>query len=214
MRKKVLALLAAIVVALSLTGCDALNSIFNGSESDSDSNSSITSDSTSGNTSSGGAQSGSPSDTSSDTTIKTEPQTVKCGDIVIQDSKRTFDVETTCGNAFVVMFHYISADNRRIENAIPSFRPLGVTSLKDILNDPLVGGGDLSESDFELIDGVYKMKDEEMAKTLLGSLAGTYSFDQYWKNLKMAELVSTEGISAEEAYPRVEEMFDNMNNNA
>ena len=122
-------------------------------------------------------------------------------------------METTCGNAFSVIFHYISADNRQIENAIPSFRPLGVTSLKEILSDPLVGGGELSESDFELVDGVYKMKDEELARSLLGSLASTYSFDQYWKNQKMAELVSAEGISAEEARPRVDEMFDNMSNN-
>ena len=210
MKKKISALAAAVIIALSLTACG----IFKSPDSDSGNSGSI-SDSSSSNTdnSTSSANSDSESNSSSGLLIFKEPLTVKCGDIVIEDGKRVFDVETTFGNAFAVTFHYISADNRNIENAIPSFRPLVVTSLDDILNDPLVGGGELSESDFELVDGVYRMKDKELAKSLLGSLASTYSFDQYWKNQKMAELVSSEGISAEEARPRVDEMFDNMESN-
>lgn len=211
MKKKISALAAAVIIALSLTACD----IFKSPDSDSGNSGSISdssSSSTDNSTSSANSDSESNSSSGLDLIFK-EPLTVKCGDIVIEDGKRVFDVETTFGNAFSVTFHYISADNRNIENAIPSFRPLVVTSLDDILNDPLVGGGELSESDFELVDGVYKMKNEELAKSLLGSLASTYSFDQYWKNQKMAELVSSEGISAEEARPRVDEMFDNMESN-
>lgn len=216
MKKKLLALAAAVVTALSLTGCDLLDSLSDSSDSGSSNISDSISDNGSSSTdnSTSSADSNSESNSSSDSyTILTEPLIVRCGDIVIENEKRVFDVETTCGNAFAVIFHYISTADRRIENAIPSFRPLGVTSLNEILNDPQVGGSALSESDFELVDGVYKMKDEELARSLLGSLTNTYSFDQYWKNQKMAELVSIEGISAEEARPRVDEMFENMESN-
>lgn len=216
MKKKIITFAAAIVTALSLSGCEALNSIFNNSSDISNSVPDNNSSDNNSTISNSGNQESNSSSSSDPDTITTDPQTVRCGDIIMENDKRTFDVEITCGNAFVVMFHYISSDNWRIENAIPAFRPLGVTDLKDILNDPIVGGGDLSANDFEFVGGIYKMKDEEAAKSLLGSLTNTYSFDEYWKNQKMAELVSTEGISAEEARPRVEEMFKNMgkNNNA
>ena len=213
MKKKISALAAAVVIALSLTACD----IFKSPDSDSGNSGSVSDNNPPSSTDNSTSSTNSDSESNSlfdPNAVTTEPLTVKCGDIVIEDGKRVFDVETTFGNAFAVTFHYISADNRNIENAIPSFRPLGVTSLNDILNNPKVGGSSLSESDFEFVDGVYKMKDKELAKSLLGSLASTYSFDQYWKNQKMAELVSTEGISAEEARPRVDEMFEIMNNNA
>ena len=206
MKNKILALAAAVITALSLSGCDMIDNIFRNSGDSSDSTSSSISNNSSN------SESSSSSDSAPEI-IATTPLSVKCSDITMERNKRTFDVETTCGNAFAVMFHYISSDGWRIENAIPSFRPLGVTDLKDILNDPIVGGGSLSESDFVFSGGVYKMKDEEKAKSLLGSLTDTYSFDEYWKNQKMAELVSSEGISAEEARPRVDEMFENMSKN-
>lgn len=210
MKKKISALAAAVVIALSLTACDLINS----PDSDSGSSGSISDNSRSSTDNSSSSASSDPDSNSSGSgAAVTEPLTVRCGDIFIENEKRVFDVETVCGNAFSVIFHYISTDNRRIENAIPSFRPLGITDLKEILNDPHVGGSALSVSDFEFVDGVYKMKDEELARSLLGSLASTYSFDQYWKNQKMAELVSAEGISAEEARPRVDEMFEKMENN-
>ena len=207
MKKKIITALAAIITALSLAACDVFNPDSGSSDSSSD-DISNTSSSTNGGTSS------TKSDSSDPDKILTTPLTVKCSNIVIENGKRTFDAETTCGNAFAVIYHYVASDTWRIENAIPSFRPLGMTDIKDILNDPQVGGSSLTESDFELVNGIYRMKDEEKAKTLLGSLANTYSFDQYWKNLKMAELVSSEGMSAEEASPIVNEMFENMSYNA
>ena len=189
MRKKLSAFAAAIITALSLTACGAPD-LYDDSDDNSESVSS-----------------------SDSVSISTEPLKVECHNIITENGKRTFDVDITCGNAFVVIYHYISSDNGRIENAIPSFKPLGMTDLKDILNDPQVGGSDLSESDFELVDGVYKMKDEELARSLLGSFASSYSFDQFWKNQKIAEVMDTEGISAEEAALKVEEMLENTGNN-
>ena len=204
--------MAAFFITLSLTACGAPSAYSDPDDSQGSTSDNIPSSADKGTSSDNSApDSSSSSDPGSDA-ISTEPLMVRCGDIITENGKRTFDVEITCGNAFTVVYHYISSENGRIENAIPIFKPLGVTALKDILNDPIIGGGDLSESDFEFSSGVYKMKDEEMAKSLLGSLAGTYSFDQYWKNQKMAELVSTERISAEEARPRVDEMFENMAN--
>ena len=209
--KKMLSFAAAVVMALSLTACDALGFLSSDSSGSSESGSSNISGSAPSGTNPGTSSAGGNS--SDPDMISTTPLTVKCGDMITENGKRTFDAETTCGNAFVVIYHYIASDSWRIENAIPSFRPLAMTDIKDILNDPQVGGSSLSESDFELVNGIYRMKDEEKAKALLGSLANTYSFDQYWKNLKMAEIVSTEGISAEEAKPIVDEMFENMSKN-
>lgn len=205
MKKRIIALAAAFTVLFSCTGCGEVNSPSDNSGDVSDS----ISDNIPSNTDGSSGDSDPDSGSSDSNEITTDPLIVKCSDIITENDKRTFDVETTCGNAFVVIYHYISSDNNRIENAIASFKPLGVTELDKILSDPIVGGGDLSESDFDLINGVYTMK-EDKAKTLLGTLASTYSFDQFWKNQKMAELVSTEGISAEEARPKVEEMFENM----
>lgn len=207
MKKKIIALAAAFAIAFGISGCNDINSSSGNSGSTSSNNSSNKTDS-SDNTSPE-----SPDNSSSNSNeITTNPLKVKCGDIIEIDGIKTFDVETTCGNAFVVGYHYIRGTNGRIENAIASFKPLGVTDLRSILNDPVVGGSELSESDFTYSNGVYRMN-EEKAKTLLGSLASTYNFDEYWKNQKMAELVSTEGISAEEARPKVDEMFENMGKN-
>lgn len=203
MKKKILALAAAIVVVFSATGCSELENMFGNTSSTS----------TDGSGTSQKPADSTPENSSSDPDeITTKPQTVRCGDIIEENGVKVFDTEITCGNAFAVGYHYIRSENGRIENAILSIKPMKTTDLETILNDPLVGGSELSISDFELINGIYRMN-EEKAKTLLGSLATTYGFDQYWKNQKMAELVSTEGISAEEARPKVDEMFENMGKN-
>ncbi|MDE7230207.1 MAG: hypothetical protein K2N56_06965 [Oscillospiraceae bacterium] len=201
MKKKILALAAAVVVAFSATGCSELNNIFGNTSGDSSS--------TSTDSSSGTDQSASKNSSSDPDEITTKPQTVRCGDIIEENGVKVFDTEIICGNAFAVGYHYIRSENGRIENAVLSIKPMKTEDLKTILNDPIVGGSELSISDFELINGVYRMN-EEKAKTMLGSLATTYSFDQYWKNQKMADLVSNEGISAEEARPKVDELFENM----
>ncbi len=207
MKRKMISLAAALAIVLAITGC--------GEKSPSDSSGDI-SDSISSNNSTGKNESpGSTSDdpTSSDpNAVTTEPLIVKCGDILEENGKRVFDSEVTCGNAFVVIYHFIESENGHIENAIGSFKPLLVTELDDILKDPAVGGSDgtdLSVDDFDFVDGVYRMKAEK-AKTLLGDMTTSYSFEEYWKNQKIAELVSTEKISAEEASPKVEEMLKNM----
>lgn len=207
MKKKILALAAAIVVAFSATGCSELNNIFGNTSGDSSS--------TSTDSSSGTDQSTSENSSSDPDEITTKPQTVRCGDIIEENGVRTFDTEIIFGNAFAAGYHYISSDTGRIANAILSIKPMKITDFETILKDPLIGGSegsDLSASDFELINGVYRMN-EDKAKTMLGSLATTYGFDQFWKNQKMAELVSNEGISAEEARPKVDEMFENMGKN-
>lgn len=201
-----ISLAATLAIAFCIAGCGE-KSRYDNSSDISDSISS--NNSTSKNESPSDKSDPSDSNFSDPNALTTKPQIVKCGDILEENGKRVFDTEITCGNAFVVIYHYIESSNGRIENAIGSFKPLLVTELDDILKDPLVGGGDLSANDFDFVNGVYRMK-EEKAKTLLGDLTSTYSFDQYWKNQKMAELVSTEKISAEEARPRVEEMFKNM----
>lgn len=203
MKKKILALAAVTAVMLSVTGC---SDIFGNTGSNSDS-SSTTSQTPSGSTSGDGS--------SDPDVVMTSPQTVHCGDIVEENGVRVFDTEIVFGNAFAAGYHYISSNTGRIENAIMSIKPMKITDFDTILKDPLIGGSegsDLSASDFELINGVYRMN-EDKAKTMLGSLATTYGFDQFWKNQKMAELVSTEGISAEEARPKVDEMFENMGKN-
>ncbi len=204
MKKKILALAAAITMSLCITGCSELNNMFG--------NTSSTSTDDSSSTSQKPADSTSENSSSDPDEITTKPQTVRCGDIIEENGVKVFDTEITCGNAFAVGYHYIRSENGRIENAILSIKPMKTTDLETILNDPLVGGSELSKSDFELINGIYRMN-EDKAKTMLGSLATTYSFDQYWRNQKMAELVSTEGISAEEARPKVDEMFENMGKN-
>ena len=200
MKKKLLALAAVIAVMLSVTGC---SEIFGNTVSNSDS-SSDTSQTPSGST---------PEDSSMDPdVVMTSPQTVHCGDIVEENGVRVFDTEILCGNAFSVGYHYISSDSGRIENAILSIKPMKITDFETILKDPLIAGSDgsgLSASDFDLSNGIYRLN-EEKSRSLLGSLATSYGFDQFWKNQKMAELVSNEGISAEEARPKVDELFENM----
>ncbi len=213
MKKKLYTLAAALMIvfaALGTSGCD----MFDKKPSDSGSGSSSTS---SENTP--GSSSGNISGILSDPDLtsngySTSPQSVKCGNITTEDGKRVFDSEITCGTAVVVTYHYIEGEDGKLENAIPTFRPLGATAFRDILADPtIVGQSKLSESDFVRKGAVYTMNTEK-ARELLGSQAKTYSFDQYWKNQKMAEIVSTEGISAEEAYPRVNELFEQMENSA
>lgn len=203
MKRKIISLAAALAIAFGIAGC--------GEKKPSD-NSGDISDSISSNDSAGkneGSGLSSDSNFSDPNAVTTSPQTVKCSDIFEENGKRVFDSEITCGNAFVVIYHYIESENGYIENAVGSFKPLLVTKLNDILNNPIVGGGDLSNDDFDFVDGVYRMKAEK-AKTLLGDMTSSYSFEEYWKNQKIAELVSTEKISAEEAQPKVEEMLKNM----
>lgn len=196
MRKKITALAAALIISLSLCGCGEVNAP-----------SGSTNGSSQGGSSSPDNNSGSGVDFES--IVTTDPQTVKCGDITEENGVKVFDAEIFFGNAFSIGYHYIRSANGSIENAIMSVKPLLTTELREILDDPNVGGSSLSESDFKRTGNVYRMN-EDKAKSLLGDLADTYSFDQYWKNLKTAELVSTEKISAEEARPRVEELFENM----
>ncbi len=209
MKRKMISLAAALLIAFGIAGCNEKSPC----DSSGDISDSISSNnSTSKNESPGStfddptsADSG-PSDPNA---VTTEPLIVKCGDILEENGKRVFDSEVTCGNAFVVIYHFIESENGHVENAIGSLKPLLVTELDDILKDPLVGGDDLSANDFDYVDGVYRMKAEK-AKTLLGDMTTSYSFEEYWKNQKIAELVSTEKISAEEAHPKVEEMLKNM----
>lgn len=195
MRKKITALAAALIISLSLCGCGDVNTPSNNTSTSPDNSS------TPNNSSGSGVD--------FDSIVTTKPQTVKCGDITEDNGVKVFDAEITFGNAFSIEYHYIRSANGKIDNAIMSVKPLLTTDLRDILDDPNVGGSSLSESDFKRTGNVYRMN-EEKAKSLLGDLADTYSFDQYWKNLKTAELVSTEKISAEEARPKVDELFENM----
>lgn len=213
MKKKLFTLAAAltiVIAALGTSGCD----MFEKKPSTSDGGTSSTSsDKVPGGSSAVNSDNLSDPEFNSNS-YSSSPRTYKCGNITTQDGKRVFDSEITCGTAVVVTYHYIEGANGKLENAIPTFRPLGVTEFREVLTDPaIVGKNDLSESDFVKKNGTYTMNADK-AKELLGSLAETYSFNQYWKNQKMAELVSTEKISAEEAYPRVEELFNKMNSQA
>lgn len=203
MKRKIISLAAALAIAFGIAGC--------GERSPSDKSGDISGSISNDNSTSKNESPGFTSDSnfSDPNKVTTAPLIVKCGDILEEDGKRVFDSEITCGNAFVVIYHFIESPNRRIENAICSLRPLLVTELDDILKDPIVGGDELSADDFDFADGVYRMK-EEKAKTLLGDMTSTYSFEEYWINQKVAELVSTENISAEEARPKVDEMLKNM----
>lgn len=210
MKKKLSALTAAlttVIIALSMSGCD----MFDKKPSTSgESSQSTSSGKTPGSSSAEISGSSSDPDLTSNS-YSSSPQTFKCSDITTENGVRVFDSEITCGTAVVVTYHYIEGADGKLENAIPSFKPLGATKFKEILADPtIVGKSKLTESDFVRKGAVYTMNADK-ARELLGSLADTYSFNQYWKNQKMAELVSTEKISAEEAYPRVEELFNEMN---
>lgn len=213
MKKKIFTIAAALTImiaALGTSGCD----MFDKDPSTSSGNSiSTSSDKTSGDPSA--VNPGNLSDPEfTSGSYSSSPQTYKCGDITTEDGKRVFDSEITCGTAVVVTYHYIEGSDGKLENAIPTFRPLGATAFRDILTDPtIVGQSKLSESDFVRKGAVYTMNTDK-ARELLGTLAETYSFNQYWKNQKMAELVSVEKISFEEAYPRVEELFNKMNSQA
>lgn len=210
MKKKFFALSAALITAISAlgaSGCDISDTKPSASVGGSSSTSSAKTPS--GSTANSSETS---SDQSSDADgYSSSPQIIKCGDITAADGKRTFDSEITCGNAVTVTYHYTEGADGKLENAIPTFRPIGMTSFREILADPTIVGSDssLTTMDFKYENGAYTMNADK-AKELLGPLAEKYTFSEYWKNQKMAEIVSTEKISVEEAYSKAEELFNAM----
>lgn len=137
--------------------------------------------------------------------VDAEPVTMSVTDVDYFDETTgyAYTVTTTCGNAYIIVETYASADGVTLTGLNRIYVPVGVTTLEAIL---VLENGENFASHFEECDfnGVKAWTfTEEAAAKAAGAYADT-AFTELYIQMKTAALVAS-GMSQEEAVAKVDE---------